>query len=183
MRRFVVLTALIMVLAAMPAQANIGFNGVWAGAGIVSPESPWDMGFNVTAYADLGEIMPNMLLLPTVGYWSSSYSEFGFDLGLSNFAVGADVNYFVMQKGTEVGPYVGGGLSMNFMSIDYPVVTNFFTGQTGTESQSETKFGIKLKGGYAMKVGSMVGFAELGYNLISDFNTLQITGGVAFPIK
>jgi len=150
--------------------------------GLVMPEDPWDMGFHIGAKANLGEVAQGFGLYPFVGYWSSKYSysaaDLSEDLTLSNIQFGADVHYHLANV---QGLYVGGGLSLNILSIDFPSY-NYATGDYTTESDSETKFGIGLLAGYEMAFGNNLGFVQGKYNLISDLNTLELTVGLYFNL-
>lgn len=162
---------------------KLGYNGVGVGAGLIMPEDPWDTGFNIAGYVNMGEFTDNLVFVPGLAYWSSGVSIGDIDLSLSNFAVSADVHYFFERK--QQGPYAGGGLGLNFVSAEFavPGFFNPFTGQTEggtTQSNSDTEFGFQVLGGYMLEVSNMMGFVEAKYNLISNFNTFQINVGVWF---
>ncbi len=155
--------------------ADLGFKGIAPKIGIIMPEGSWDTGFIGAVAVDMGEITNNLNLFPLLGYWSSGY-DFGTEkVSLSNFQIGADVHYSIEQV---KGLYAGGGLSVNFLSWDIPGLSLYYSGG----SFSETEFGLNFLGGYMMPVGNLLGFAEAKYNLISDFNTFEITIGVYFDM-
>jgi opacity protein-like surface antigen len=184
MKKLTMIFVLVLACALVfPVSAQkLGFNGVGVGAGVIMPEDPWDTGFNIAGYANMGELTDNLVFVPGLAYWSAGADQFGNDITLSNFAVNADVHYFFERK--QIGPYAGGGIGLNFVSFEFslPTYTNPFTGQTegGTQSTSETKFGFQVLGGYMMEVSKMMGFVEAKYNIISDFSTFQINVGVWF---
>ena len=177
MRKILLFISILLVFGlfvALPAQ-NLGFKGIAVKGGIVSPESPWDMGFFGGVSANMGEISPGLSLFPFVSYWSSGYSNYGIDLGLSNFQLGADIHYPL----TNVqGVYVGGGISFNILSVDYPM-WDYTRGWT-TASDSENKIGFGGLVGYEIQLGGRQGFVEGKYNIISDFNTLEVAIGIFF---
>lgn len=177
MRRLFLVTALVVSVSfsSQLSAADLGFKGIAPKIGIIMPEGSWDTGFMGAVAVDMGEITNNLNLFPLLGYWSSKY-DFGTDkITLSNFQIGADVHYSIKDV---KGLYAGGGLSLNFISWDIPGYSIYFPG----ESLSETKFGLDFLAGYMIPVGSLLGFAEAKYNLISDFNTFEITIGVYFDM-
>ena len=181
MRRLVILISVVVsltIISSATAQ-GLGFNGVGAKAGLIMPEDPWDTGFFVSITADLGEITENLSLVPFVGYWKSNYSIYEYDLGLSNIQLGADVHYFL--SGVP-GLYAGGGLSLNLLSVEYPTF-NYLGGGITTDSESETKLGFGFLAGYGFNVAGQNIFVEGKYNIISDFNTLELAVGIMFDLK
>ncbi len=179
-------TILLLVLAfgfiTSSSAQGLGFKAIAPQLGLVMPEDPWDMGFHVGAKINLGELTKDLGLYPFVGYWSSKYSYSAFDestdLKLSNIQIGADVHYHIASM---QGFYVGGGLSFNMLSIEFPSY-NPFTGASTTESNSDSKIGFGLLAGYELPLGSNLGFVQGKYNLISDLNTLEITVGMYFNL-
>jgi len=175
---FVVLVVIFMFAAIAPAQ-DIGLHAIAPKVGVLFPESPWDTGFLFGAKANLGELSENLELMPFALYWTSGYSEFSVDLALTNIQIGGDVHYFLPNIESL---YVGGGISINFLSFEFPFV-NFITGESTTESTSDTKFGFGFLAGYEIPMGDSYGFIEGKYNIISDFNTFEIEVGYYFPLS
>ena len=180
MKKLTMTVVLILVCALVfPVSAQkLGLNSVKPMAGVVMPESPWGTGFIIGVGADMGELTRDITLNPFVSYWSSGYDEFGVDLALSNFQIGADVHYHIKDV---KGLYAGGGLSFNILSIEFPYF-NFITGEQTTESESETKIGFGVLGGYMFPLGNMDAFVQGKYNIISELNTLELTFGIAFDM-
>jgi opacity protein-like surface antigen len=161
---------------------GLGLKAIAPQLGLVMPEDPWDMGFHIGAKVNMGELAENLGLYPFLGYWSTkySYSELGLseDMSLSNIQIGADAHYKIASA---QGLYVGGGLSFNILSVDVPYY-NYFTGEVTTKSDSESKIGIGLLAGYELPLGSNLGFIQGKYNIISDFNTVELTVGMYFNL-
>ena len=171
---FIILFATLSVNA-----SGLGLYSIAPKVGVIMPEDPWKTGFMFGAEADLGEITENLHLVPVFGYWSSKYDFSGADLTLSNIQIGGDVHYFIPSA---KGLFVGGGIGLNFLSVDLPTVTYF--GQSyGGGSESETKFGFGFLAGYVIPLNNMQAFVKAKYNLISDFNTFEINAGVAFNLN
>lgn len=170
----------VLLLATAPVSASdMGLKRLGGKVGIVFPKD-LDMGFMLGAAADMGEITDNLKLVPLISYWNAGKSEGGYDFSLSNFQIGADVQYYLKDV---KGLYFGGGLSINFASasVDVPPEIAAFVPET---SSSSTDIGIDFLGGYEMPLGkTTTGFAQLKYNLISDLNTFEINLGVWFDMN
>lgn len=177
MKKLYIVVAFVLALSVTAAAVaqDLGLKGIAPKVGLVLPEDPWNVGLFLGASADMGEITDNITLNPFVAYWNSGYDISGYSLNLSNIQIGADAHY--MFPDIE-GLYAGGGLSLNILSFETP---NFF-GMDGTTSTSDTEIGIGLKGGYMMEVGDMLGFAEAKYNIVSNFNTLDLAVGIYFDL-
>jgi hypothetical protein len=183
MKKFFVLTILALIMAySVVSAGDLKLNSIGPKLGLIMPEDPWDTGLLIGARADLGELFTNAKLMPFAQYWSSGYEFVNEDISLSNIQIGADLGYFIESV---QGLYLGGGLSINFLSVDVPGVTvNTPLGPvtSGGGSDSETKFGIDLLGGYQIPIGKNTGFVEAKYNIISDFNTFEIGVGLLFDL-
>jgi hypothetical protein len=190
MKKIFVLMAIALVLSlSLPATAaNMGLKRVNGQLGLLFPSTDgisYGVGFQLGAGADLGEIIENLHLVPSLSYWilnpepEGGLSD-GFDLSASNFQIAADVQYYLKDV---KGLYFGGGLSINFKSVSWdvpPQYAEFFP----SSSDSETDIGIGLLGGYEMPLNkTTTGFAHLKYNIISDLNTFAIVFGVWFDMK
>jgi hypothetical protein len=162
---------------------GLGLKAIAPQVGLIMPASPWKTGFSIGAKANMGDLAEGIGLYPFAGYWSSkytwSYYTWSSDLTLSNIQIGADAHYHLPSV---QGLYIGGGLSLNFMSVESAIPNIYGTGVT-TASASDTKIGIGLLAGYEMPIGSNLGFVQGKYNLISDFNTLELTVGLYFNLK
>jgi len=175
---FVVLVLIFMIAAIAPAQ-DLGLYAIAPKVGVLFPEGDWDTGFLFGAKANLGELSEDLELMPFALYWTAGYDEFGLDFSLSNIQIGGDVHYFLPNI---EGLYVGGGLSLNFVSSEYPSF-NLITLEETTESDTETKIGFGFLAGYEIPMGDSYGFVEGKYNIISDLNTFEIEVGYYFPIS
>jgi len=190
MKKIFVLVVIVSVLSlTLPASASdMGLKRLNGQLGLLFPSSPnisYGVGFQLGAGADLGEIIDNLHLVPSLSYWilspePESGSVEGFDISASNFQIAVDVQYYLKEV---KGLYFGGGLSLNFTSVSWdvpPQYVQFFP----TDSGSGTDVGLGLLGGYEMPINKKTtGFAHLKYNIISDFNTLAIVFGVWFDMK
>jgi len=175
---FLLLIAVIL-LATIPASASdLGLKRLGGKVGIIFPQD-LDMGFMLGAAADMGELTDDLKLIPLISYWSAGTTESGYDFSFSNFQVGADVQYYLKDV---KGLYFGGGLSINFTTVSWDIPAELAAYYP--DSESKTKIGIGLLGGYEMPLGkTTTGFAQAKYNIISDASTFEINLGVWFDMK
>ena len=159
--------------------SDLGFKGIRPKLGLIMPEDDCDTGLLLGVGADMGTITKNLRLAPFLTYWNSGYDEYDLDLSLSNIQLGADVHYMFPSVH---GLYAGGGLSINLLSVDYPVYV-YNSDEVKTESDSETELGIGFLGGYEMMVGKMKGFGELKFNMIDELDTLELLIGIHFDMR
>jgi opacity protein-like surface antigen len=183
MKKIFSLTILFLIMAySLVSAGDLKLYSIGPKLGFIMPEDPWDSGLLIGARANLGELFTGGKLMPFAQYWSSGYEYAELnqteDISLSNIQIGADLGYFIESA---PGLYVGGGLSINIISVDVPGYS--VMGVTyGGGSDSETKIGIDLMGGYQMPIGKNTGFVEAKYNIISDFNTFEIGVGLLFDL-
>jgi len=178
MKKGLVLFAAMLMIATTAFSADLGFKAIGVKAGMVMPEDPWETGFLIGAAVDMGEITNNLSLVPSISYWKSGYDFGTFELSLSNIQIAGDVHYHLANV---KGLYGGAGLSLNFVTSEFPGYTLYGFSEEST-SNTETEFGIGLLAGYEMNIGGMKAFAEGKYNLISNLNTLELAIGVYFDM-
>jgi hypothetical protein len=156
------------------ASAQIGFNGVGAHIGYVSPEDvDGTIGFG--AQADLGTLMPQLGLFAYVDYWGKSYTVYGADASYSVIDIAAIVKYYFSEA--KMKPFAGGGLGLDMASAK--VKTEYL----GEVSDSKTSLAVHLLGGVATQLSpNLDGFAELKYTL-ADGNYLTIQAGATYKLK
>jgi hypothetical protein len=177
------LTAIFLIVLALglfttSSAQGLSLKAIAPQVGVIFPEDPFDTGFQIGAKANLGELTQNLALLPYLNYWSTGGGEGTYDWSLSNFQIGADVHYGI----TNVkGLYVGGGLSINFISTeatwDDPYLGSY------SESTSSNEIGIDLLAGYEFPLAGKTAFVEGKYDIISDLNTLVLNVGLYFDLK
>ncbi|NWG75797.1 MAG: hypothetical protein HXY24_14550 [Rubrivivax sp.] len=160
--------------------AQFIFSGAAVYGGAVFPEN-WDTGFNVGAGAYFGPLSEGIYLVPSLTYWeSSAVQEDDAEVGISDFSIAVDVHYFFMKQ--QQGAYIGGGLSYNMLSWEYTYIAYPYGSRYWVDN-SESKIGFAPLGGYLFNLGKLTALIEAKYNLISDFNTFQISLGLIFGRK
>ncbi len=128
-----------------------------------------NMGFGLNATFQY-YFQRNMSIVGFLGYWS--YGTDSDDLTISNIPFGAGFRYEF--AGGNIVPFIGGDLCFNNATIKYD-------SEYGEWDDSELKFGFAPAGGIIVKMSpnmDLVGTAR--FNIISDMNNFQITGGLRF---
>jgi hypothetical protein len=97
--------------------------------------------------------------------------ELGFGDDVTVFALNFDVFYHLHLQGSAWRPYVGGGLSVDFVSWDAPL---------GVHDDSDTEAGLNLVGGFTIPAGSGHQWFTEARIGIGDIPELKIMGGLNF---
>ena len=167
------------VLAAQQAmaQSNIGFRRIGASLAYVSPEDI-DATFGFGAFADLGQITPEIQLEPGIEYWSQSEGAYGSEVSIRDISVGARAKYFFEVQNSKIRPFAGGGLGLHFLHAEASVTLPGFP--TVTSEDSETRLGLDLGGGMETPLSPKVDFhAEAWYGIVSDASRLALRVGLS----
>ncbi len=133
-------------------------------------------GFGATAVFELS-FMPQLVGVANIGY--ISYGTDVDELSFSSVPLLFGVKYFFIPG---VGFYGIGQLGFNFFSasVDIPEISGYGGGSVSTTS---TEFTFVIGAGYQLPVGSNVYLDFNGtFNLISDFNNLQLWAGAKFGL-
>ncbi len=190
MKKLTVLAVAMLLAGVLPQTASaqngdvepVGFGlfGIGAQLGYVSPENiDGTIGFG--AQANLGEVARNIWIIPSLTYWSSGESIGNTDFSFSEVGVNAEARYMFPSEG-NVSFYAGGGLCLCFYSVEVPVITNFLTGETSKESNSESDIGFSVLGGATTALSPKLdGFGQLRYKL-GDADTFSFVAGVMMKV-
>lgn len=144
---------------------GLGFKGIGGRLSFVKPEDvDGTIGFG--AHADLGEIIENLTLYPSLEYWSKGEGPADF----SQFAVNADARYY-FPSSNNLSFFAGGGIAFLFNSVD-----------VGPFDDSETDIGLDLLGGVDVPVSDNLVFTGSAKFVISDGNVFRITAGLTYLI-
>ncbi len=167
------------------AESDIGFKGVGARLGLVSPED-LDMTVSVGGFVNLGTVAQRVRLEPYMDYWSQSESSFGAEVSLRDFALGTKGLYNFPVSSPKIRPFAGAGLGMHFLKAkvsvpDIDLGGTIIPGYTLEDSQ--TQLGLDLGGGIATGVSPTTDLlAEMWYTAVSDANQFAIRVGVEFKL-
>jgi hypothetical protein len=125
-------------------------------------------------------------------------AELGLEVGDQKLLGNADASYWITGDGYNLfiidanllypfmlgnlNAYGGGGLVISFFSYDIPDFNDFFSKSSAVaNSESETDFGLNLKGGVEFPAGNLLPFGEVGF-YIKDGGFLYIQGGLRFGV-
>jgi hypothetical protein len=133
-------------------------------------------GFGGTAIFELG-FMPQLIGVANIGY--ISYGTDVDEVSFSTVPLLFGVKYYFVKG---IGFYGIGQIGLNFFSasVDIPEIGGF---GGGSVSSTSTEFTFVIGAGYQLPVGSNIYLDFNGtFNLISDFNNLQIWAGAKFGL-
>lgn len=156
----------LLVFSFSDSSAQIGFKGVGGRLGFVTADG------NVSTivfggHVNLGEIIPGLVIVPSIDYWSESI--------LNWLSINGNVRYY-FPTGGNIALFGGGGLAFNRTSVDIPSFGGF-----GGGSVSDTGISINLTGGAEMPISdTLVGTAMIMFN--TDGSQIKIMGGVTYML-
>jgi opacity protein-like surface antigen len=138
--------------------------------------------FGLGASASWGTIAPNVGLESHIEYWSNSDNAYGFEASVRDISLGARARYFFNVPDSPIRPFAGGGLGLHFLreEITIPV---FFGFPSQSTSESQTKFGVDLGGGFATSLSpsyDIVG--EAWFGIVSNVNQLSLRVGISYNL-
>lgn len=177
MRRLSTVVFSVLLFCGISFAGDLAYKGIAGHVGLLLPqEDGLETGFGFGAIVDMGEISDGIGLFPKVFYQLPGVEDpgAGFDFTFSALVIGADLHYAVNEQF-----YAGGGLAL-YNKMAEVEFTNPFTGQKQTEDDSESAIGITLLGGYNLDLGGMPAAIEASYNIVADYNHLEIALNVFF---
>lgn len=161
MRKYfiVVFTMVVMIFAFNDIMAQgIGFSGIGGRLGFVNPEGSDNSTIFFGGHADLGTVIPSLVLFPSL--------EFSRKNGVTLVALNGDFRYYIPVPG-NTKPFLGGGLAILY---------------TNGSGFSDTDVGLDLLGGADFPLApNLNAFAKLKYT-ISDNSIFRLTGGITIVL-
>jgi len=161
------------------AQSDIGLKRLGAMVGYVSPED-LDGTFGFGVFADLGTFTPNIGWDAHLDYWSESEEGFGAEVSIHDIVLGTHGKYLFDLKNSSIRPFAGAGLSMHFLKA----TVSFSDPNFGTmeESDSDTKLGLDLGGGFATSLSEQVDLHAETWYVISDIDQFSLRMGLSMKM-
>ena len=163
-------TFVLLAPPAARAQTSLGL-----GLGIVDPED-----VDTTLWTTINLRLPlgrRLFLEPEVGFWKSS-EEFGnSEASLQDLNLGGNVILDLGGSG-DLSFWLGAGLGAHVLKAEVEI------GDTEVESESDTKLGIHLLGGFDYDLDRDLGlFAAARYDIVDtdgedNFNQAKVYGGL-----
>ena len=182
-RMALLLTFTICVCAASPAasQSNLGLKRAGLAVGFVSPEHV-NGTFSIGALADWGTMAPRIGLESRLDYWSHTEEDFGIKASVSDVTLGARGKYYFETTNPNIRPFAGAGLAFHFIGAKVVVPPQGgFPAMSASDSQ--TRLGIDLGGGFATAINPRTDFlGELWYGIVEDVSQFSLRAGMAFKL-
>ena len=160
------------------AKTDLGWRSIGVNAGFVDPDNvDGTVGFG--AFANLGNLSPDVRLQPNVGYWSKSQDEFGVKATISDISFSTRALYMFHNNSAKFHPYAGGGPGLHIVKAKVSMTTPVAM----EASDSETKLGLDLVGGFTTQLSQKNDLCvDLGYTAVSDVAQLSMKVGVSFDL-
>jgi opacity protein-like surface antigen len=183
---WMVLVFCLVVTQNASAKTDLGWRSVGVNAGFVDPDNvDGTIGFG--AFANLGNLSPDVRLQPNLGYWSKS-EEFGGDKAtISDIALSARALYMFHGTSPKFRPYAGGGLGLHMVHAKVEVAAQDLGGgviiPAMEASDTSTKLGLDLVGGFTTPLSQKNDLCvDLGYTAVSDVAQFSMKVGVSFDL-
>ena len=155
-----VIVVLFLFVSSSFGEANIGFKGVGAKVGYISPEGGLGGTIAFGALADLGYIMQALGLEAHFTYWSKSYDVLGADASVNSISLDAVVKYYFAPEDKSLRPFAGGGLGFSRAGW-----------KAGGFDGSDTNLNIVLNAGARNNFSEKIaGIAEFRYVISGDWD-------------
>jgi len=188
-KRMVVWTVLLFCSAIAQnawARTDLGWRSVGVDAGYVDPDNvPGTVGFG--AFANLGNLSPDVRLEPHLGYWSKSQDMDGDKASISDIALSARALYMFHGTSPKFRPYAGGGLGLHMVHAKVDIAAQDLGGgviiPAMSASDTQTKLGLDLVGGFQTPLSQKNDFKfDLGYTAVSDVAQFSMKAGISFNL-
>ena len=168
------------------ARTDLGWRSAGFDVGFVDPENvDGTLGFG--AFANLGNLSPDVRLQPHLGYWSKS-EEFGGDkASISDIALSARALYMFHGTSPKFRPYAGGGLGLHMVHGKVETAAQDLGGGVIVPamefSDTSTKLGLDLGGGFTTPLSERTDFClDLWYTAVSDVGHISMKAGISFDL-
>jgi len=168
------------------AKTDLGWRSIGVNAGFVDPDNvDGTVGFG--AFANLGNLSPDVRLQPNVGYWSKS-QEFGGDkASISDISLSTRALYMFRGTSPKFRPYAGAGLGLHMVKAKVEMAAQDMGGgviiPAMEASDTSTKLGLDLVGGFTTPLSRKNDLCvDLGYTAVSDVAHFSMKAGVSFDL-
>jgi opacity protein-like surface antigen len=168
------------------AGTNLGLRSAGVDVGYVDPENiDGTMGFG--AFANMGNLSPDIRLAPHLGYWSKSQEAFGTKASISDISFSTRGLYMFHTTSQKFRPYAGAGLGFHFLHAKVQTAAQDLGGgviiPAMEASDNSTKLGLDMGGGFTTPLSEKTDFClDLWYTAISDVGHLSLKAGVSFDL-
>lgn len=167
------------------AGSNLGLRSAGVDVGYVDPENiSGTLGFG--AFANMGNISPDIRLAPHLGYWSKSEEAFGAKASISDISFSTR-GLYMFHTTSKLRPYAGAGLGFHLLHAKVEVPAQDLGGgnviPAMEASDNSTKLGLDMGGGFTTPLSERTDFClDLWYTAMSDVGHLSLKAGVSFDL-
>jgi len=168
------------------ARTDLGLKAIGGDLGFVDPDNvDGTLGFG--AFANLGNLSPDIRLAPHLGYWSKS-QEFGGDkASISDISLSTRGLYMFHMSSRKFQPYAGAGLGFHMVHSKVQTAAQDLGGgviiPAMEASDTQTKIGLDMGGGFTTPLSEKADFClDLWYTAVSDVGHLSMKAGVSFNL-
>ena len=168
------------------AKTDLGWRSIGVNAGFVDPDNvDGTVGFG--AFANLGNLSPDVRLQPNVGYWSKSQEAFGAKATISDISFSTRALYMFHNNSAKFHPYAGGGLGLHMVKAKVSMPAQDMGGgviiPAMEASDTSTKLGLDFGGGFTMPLSERTDFSvDTWYTATSDVSHFSLKAGVSFDL-
>ncbi len=168
------------------ARTDIGAKSLGLDVGFVDPENvDGTMGFG--AFANLGNLSPDIRLAPHLGYWSKSEEFAGSKASIRDIAFSTRALYMFHGTSPKFRPYAGAGLGFHLVHAKVSTPAQDMGGgfiiPAMEASDSSTKLGLDMGGGFTTPLSDKTDFCfDLWYTAVSDVGQLSMKAGISFDL-
>ncbi len=160
------------------AGSGVGLRSLGVDLGYVDPDNvPGTVGFG--AFANMGNITPDIRLVPHIGYWSKSEDVFGTKTRVNDISFSTRGQYMFPVSSMKFRPYAGLGVGMHIVGVKVsdpgPPPMDI--------SNSRTKLGMDLGGGFSTMLSQKNDlYVDFWYTAVSDVSQLSMKVGISFDV-
>ena len=167
-------------------KTDLGLKAIGGDVGFVDPDHiNGTVGFG--AFANLGNLSPDIRLAPHLGYWSKS-NQFGGDkASISDISLSTRGLYMFHMSSPKFQPYAGAGLGFHMVHAKVSTAAQDLGGgviiPAMEASDTQTKIGLDMGGGFTTPLSEKTDFCfDLWYTAVSDVGHLSMKAGVSFDL-
>jgi opacity protein-like surface antigen len=168
------------------ARTDLGMRSAGVDVGFVDPANiDGTLGFG--AFADMGNLSPDIRLAPHLGYWSKSQQAGGDKASISDISLSTRGLYMFHMTSPRFQPYAGAGLGFHYVHAKVSTAAQDFGGGFVVPAMEATdnsmKLGLDLGGGFTTPLSEKTNFClDAWYTAVSDVGHLSLKAGVSFDL-
>jgi len=165
------------------AAADVGIKGIGARIGWVSAEDV-DATFQLGTFVNLGTVADNMALTANLDFWrTTEENPFGDDVSFRDIALSGRANYMFPVENPKFSPFVGGGVSLHFLTVNVPAIYLGSVQVTTGLDDTEIRPGLDLGGGFGYQIAEQMDLVTDAWaSFVSDANQFALRVGLQYNL-